>query len=393
MAIIDEAGLFGIYAILALSLNLEYGYCGIPNFGKVFFAGIGSFFTGSIVAHTMSWVSLHSLDICSASATYNRLNLASTIPVTLFGVFVLTLFLSAILAGAFGYLLSFPALRLREDYLGILLIAVGEMLRFFLLGIPKDVLYCEGDSLSAIPNPFVWLGNSSLHFAPPFDWVSSTVLTDGSMALLTLALTATCYFIIKRITNSPYGRMLKSIRDDEQASLSLGKKIAKVRGQVMVLGSAFSGIAGALLVYRLGGVSVDSYTTFITFLMWAIVLLGGAANNKGVLLGAFAIIALDLGTLLTRSTAVQLYPEVELLLSRASLDVYAQQLIVGALIILIIRFRPQGILAERPIKTPAWEVLKDSTGAAGEGNLRTWLRRLFGRISRHAAHIGDKPTQ
>ncbi len=129
----------------------------------------------------------------------------------------------------------------------------------------------------------------------------------------------------------------------------------------MVIGSALAGVAGALLVYRLGGVSVDTFVTYITFFTFAIVLLGGAANNRGVVLGAFALIGLDFLTTITRSAAAQLYPQFDLLLSRASVDVYAQTLIVAVLIILILLYRPQGLLPEKPIKTPAWKVLDDES--------------------------------
>ncbi len=362
----DEAGLFGIYALLALSLNLEYGYCGVPNFGKVFFVGLGGFMTGSLMAHTLSWISLRSLDICSANSTYDRLNFAPTVPLVLAGLFISTIIASAAISGVFGYVLAYPALRLREDYLGILLIAVGEVLRIFLVGFPANIIGCEYDSIGAIPNPFIWLYNYHLQFAPPFDWVTPSILVNGLLAIVILASVAIGYIIVSRLGNSPYGRMMKSIRDDEQASLSLGKNPAKVRGRVMVIGSALAGVAGALLVIRLGSASTDSFITYLTFITWAIVLLGGAANNRGVVLGAFVFVTLDLLTLIARSTAAQLYPSFDILLSRASVDVYAQTTIVGVLVILIILYRPLGILREKPIKTPAWEVLKRDTDTGGK---------------------------
>ncbi len=365
--IINEGGLFGIFAILALSLNLEYGYTGIPNFGKVFFLGLGAFITGTTVTHLITWFVSQSTEICSAAAIGNRVLFAFSSPGVLGGIFVLTLVISAVITGGFGYLLSYPALRLREDYLGILLIATGEILRVFVRGLPSNVVACEADSLNAIPNPFLWLSKLAPPFGPklppPFGWVDAVMLVSGSFAAVILGIMIVCFVLVSRLSNSPYGRMLKSIRDDEPAALSLGKNPARIRGQVMIIGSAMAGVAGALFSYYLGSIDTGTFIPLKTFQIWAIVLLGGAANNRGVILGSFVFVSIDLLTLIGRSAAAQLSPQFQDLLNKVPVDAYLQTIIVGAIIILIIFFRPQGLLREKPIKTPAWDVMKDASNS------------------------------
>ena len=362
--IVGEAQVFGIFAILALGLNLEFGFTGIPNFGKVFFMGIGAIFTGSTVAHLINWIVSQSTLICPASAAEVRDSFAFSSPGLLAGIFIFTVIVSALISGTFGYLLSYPALRLREDYFGILMIATGELSRVFARASPANYIACESDSLISIPSPVLWLRNYAFPFAPkwpaPFDWVTASNLVDTATAAIILAFVVVCYIIVSRLSNSPYGRMLKSVRDDEQAAISLGKDPAKIRGQVMIIGSAMAGVAGALFTFKYGSVDTTSFITLVTFQTFAILILGGSANNRGVILGAIAFVSIDVLTFIGRTVIEGAYPvQAAVLESRAPVANYAQQIALGVIIILIILFRPQGILPEKPIKTPAWDALKN----------------------------------
>ncbi len=373
--IVGEAQVFGIFAILALGLNLEYGYTGIPNFGKVFFMGIGAIFTGSTVAHLINWVVSQSTLICPAAAAAVRDSFAFSSPGILSGIFILTIIISALITGAFGYLLSYPALRLREDYFGILMIATGELSRVFTRASPANIIACESDSLISIPSPVQWLRNFAFPFTPrwsaPFDWVTASNLVDTATAAIILAFTVVCYLIVSRLSNSPYGRMLKSVRDDEQAAISLGKDPAKIRGQVMIIGSAMAGVAGALFAFKYGAIDTSSFITLITFQTFAILILGGSANNRGVILGAIAFVSIDFLTFLVKTFLETTYPEAMIVINaRAPVATYAQQIALGVIIILIILFRPQGILREKPIKTPAWDVLR-TQGMLSEKPIKT----------------------
>jgi branched-chain amino acid transport system permease protein len=363
---IQSAELFGIYLVIALSLNLEAGFTGVPNFGKVFFVGLGSFITGGLVAHAINWLTTQSSDICHYVAVGGRQTFAFNSPQVLGGLLIVALVVSAVVTGIFGYLLSFPALRLREDYLGILLIAAGEILRVFVRALPQNIIACESDTLNNILNPFTFLqqyappaGTKSL--PPPFAWVTGPILSTGAYTVVVLAIAVVCYITVSRLSNSPYGRMLKSIRDDEPAAISLGKDPAKIRGQVMIIGSAMAGVGGALFAFYLSAISTEAFIPLFTFIIWAILLLGGAANNRGVVLGAVVYVSIYQFIAQGVSTLRLVNPSLNTLFTRAPLDLYFEQVALGAIIIIVILFRPQGILAEKPIKTPAWKVIDDGS--------------------------------
>lgn len=362
---VTSAELFGIYVILALSLNLEAGFTGVPNFGKVFFVGLGSFITGGLVAHAINWLTTQSPDICHFAAVEGRYSYSFSFPLVLSGLFLAAILISAVVTGIFGYLLSFPALRLKEDYLGILLIAAGEILRVFVRALPQNIIACESDTLNNILNPFTFLQKfappSGPSLAAPFAWVTGGILSSGAYTIVVLVIAAVCYVIISRLSNSPYGRMLKSIRDDEPAAVSLGKDPAKIRGQVMIIGSAMAGVGGALFAYYLEAISTDAFIPLFTFIVWAILLLGGAANNRGAVLGAAVYVSIFQLIAQGTSAARGVFPSLNVLFTRAPLDLYGEQLALGAIIILVILFRPQGILSEKPIKTPAWKVLDNGS--------------------------------
>lgn len=363
--LINQSQLFGIYVILALGLNLEYGFTGVPNFGKVFFYGLGAFLTGGIVAHLIGWLATRSLVICTGTASVTRDNFALGSPAVVAGIFLLAIVLSALITGMFGYIMSYPALRLREDYLGILLIASGEISRVFVRSMPSNWIACRTDTLTSIPSPFYWLIKyvpASGNLPSPYSWVTAGILSGAPFAILILAMAFVCYLIVSKLSNSPYGRMLKSVRDDEQAAVGLGKDPAKARAQVMIIGSMMAGVAGSLFIFVIGAVNNEDFVPLLTFIVWSIVLVGGSANNRGVLLGAVTINALIFLTPLVGNWVSTTLPQFSFF-TKSSVDLtnYAEQAVLGTIIILVILFRPQGILREKPLKTPAWKVLKNTS--------------------------------
>ncbi|MEM4726233.1 MAG: branched-chain amino acid ABC transporter permease, partial [Nitrososphaerales archaeon] len=168
--------------------------------------------------------------------------------------------------------------------------------------------------------------------------------------VLILVIALGVYIYINKLVNSPFGRLLKSMRDDQIAATSLGKDLVKVRGQVLILGSALAGLAGVLYAYYSGYVNPDDFIPIRTFDVWVMVVLGGIANNRGVLLGAAIMTAIDRGT---QILAIQL----QTFGGIAELN-YLRYIIVGILMLAILMFRQKGILPEKPVKTPAYEVVK-----------------------------------
>ena len=173
---------------------------------------------------------------------------------------------------------------------------------------------------------------------------------------LVLALDAAVFILCERIANSPYGRLLKSIRDDEDAALVLGKNVTRVKGQVFIVGSALAGLAGSLYAYYVGYVNPDDFTPAVTFIVWVMVMLGGRANNLGVVLGTTIIVLIDrLSTLLDNFlTQLPFDPN------------YLRWLITGILMLTVLMIRPHVLNPENPFKTPAWEVVRNGDSEDGE---------------------------
>jgi branched-chain amino acid transport system permease protein len=282
----------GIFAIIALSLNLEYGYTGLGNFGKVGFVLVGAY-SYALLAE----VGIH---------------------------FIPALIISAIICAIFGLLVSLPAIRLREDYLAITTLTFGEILRIIVKS--ED-----------------WIANGVWGIqVPPAIPIEGAQYSTGLLVNIGLvfACLAICFIFVQILTNSPYGRILRAIREDDTAADSLGKNKFKYKAQVFMMGSALAGIGGALLAQYLGFISPNMFLPLVTFTIWIMVILGGPANNWGVLLGAALVQLFERGT-----TIIKDY--ITLPIDPTNV----QYILFGVLIILIMMFRSGGLLRESKVKT------------------------------------------
>lgn len=326
-----------IYIILALSTNLEYGYTGIPNFGKVFYYFVGAI-VSSIVASSLYNTALGIADGFTAEAASKRTAYSASNPVFAIEVFLVSLAASAIVSGIIGYLSSYPALALKEDFLAITLLVFGEAARIFVRTYEPLVGGVYG--MSGIPNPLNWIPDRAI------------ALTIYSLILVAAAIAT--FILVERLANSPFGRVMKAVRDDEIASSSLGKNVARVRGAVLFISSSLAGVAGCLYTFYSQSIFPDDYVPPVTFFVISMMLLGGAGNNVGTIIGA---VILSIFERLTQASTLALFgilPPFDISFLR-----YAS---TGALIILVLLFRPQGILREGVVKTPLYRVLSRKLG-------------------------------
>jgi len=291
----------GIFGIVALSLNLEFGFAGLANFGKVAFFLVGAY-------------------------TYAVL---SQIGVP----FYLCLIAGALTSALFGLLISLPALRLRADYLAIAILAFGEILRL----IVKAERWIAGGVWGINVSPAISLAGASFEV---------DVLVNIGLVYFCLLI---CFLVAQLLANSPYGRVMRAIREDEVAAEALGKDRAKYKAQILMIGSAMVGVAGGLYVQYLHYVLPDMFVPMITFTVWIMVLLGGPGNNWGALLGAGLVELFKYGTNLAKPI-LPLDP------------INLQYILFGVLIILVLFYRPQGLLKESPIKTKALELVRYGKG-------------------------------
>ena len=319
-------------------MNLEFGYTGIPNFGKVLFVAVGAFVAGSLSYRLMIYLmGLKAADIFALQATFvPRIDaqLANN-PLLAVGLALLMLAIGACFGGLVGFLSSYPAIRLREDYLGMLLLASGE---FF-------------NTASQAYYPFLGGAQGVTSPSPVFSAAAATGYQNLVVLGVLGAFAIGIYLYAERVGRSPLGRTLRAVRDSEVASEALGKDNIVFRRNVLIVGSALAGMAGVLFLFYQPYIepgTVGSFTrqTF-TFIPFVIVILGGASNNRGVLLGTVVYMVIiesfSQGTTYFLSQGYQLPVD----LNRV------QQMLIGALLILILLRRPQGLVPEKSTLTMA----------------------------------------
>ncbi len=272
-----------IYIILAVSLNLIVGFVGLLNLGHAAFFGIGAY-TSALL--------------------------------TLAGIpFIIAFFSNFILAGIFGFLISVPCVRLRGDYLAIATLGFGEIIRAVL----KNWV-----SLTRGPLGIPGIPKAS---------IGIVLNTQTKFLIFALAIALLTIFIINRIVHSPFGRVLRSIREDEIAAESLGKNVSKYKIIAIVIGASFAGIAGSLYAHYITFIDPTTFTFTETILMVLMVVLGGMGSITGSIVGAIILIAL---------------PEpLRFLQLPSSIVAAVRQMLYSLILILLMIFKPSGFFGER----------------------------------------------
>ncbi|WP_265108666.1 branched-chain amino acid ABC transporter permease [Halosolutus halophilus] len=311
-------GLAGMYALLSFGLNSQWGFTGLINFSVAAFFGLGAYGAALMTA--------------SNSPLGGEFN-----PV--FGLLV-GLVLAAVIAVAIGI----PTLRLRADYLAIATLGLAEVIRLFtinerqltngsagLRGIPT--FFEEWPVLGTVPDVMPAIEIELLPGSPVVLGLSfwQQLL---NVALLLVFLGGT-FAILRRAQRSPWGRLLRTIRSDEDLAKALGKNTYSYKMQSFVLGSLIMALAGVFFAHLNLVVTPDQLDPITTFYVWVAVILGGSGSNRGALLGGFVVVAIREGSRFVNEISV--IPD---FLGGAPLRLLA----IGLLIILVMRFRPQGIL-------------------------------------------------
>jgi branched-chain amino acid transport system permease protein len=238
------------------------------------------------------------------------------------------------MAALFGFLLGFPVLRLRGDYLAMVTLAFGEIIRMMANNLSG--LTNGPDGISGIPKPTVFglemVRNASVEGAKTFHELFGLTYSGEHMViylyLLTLALVGLTLFVTSRLVRMPVGRAWEALREDEIACRSLGLNPARIKLSAFTLSAAFAGIGGAFFAARQTLVNPDSFSFIESALILSIVVLGGMGSQLGIVVAAILITAL---------------PEV----ARGFAEY--RMLIFGLVMVLMMIWRPQGLLpASRP---------------------------------------------
>jgi ABC-type branched-subunit amino acid transport system permease subunit len=325
----------GYYVILALGLNIVVGFAGLLDLGYVAFFAIGSY-TWSIVGSTQL-------------ATITGITLS---PATASWLFWPMLLVTALVAALFGVLLGAPTLRLRGDYLAIVTLGFGEIVPVVFLELDKYTNGANGivgvqspalnlDFLRSVP---VLSGLAGLHV----EWSNFTPIP---YYYLIIALIVLVIFANLRLRDSRIGRAWIAIREDEIAAASSGVNLVNTKLFAFAAGAFFSGIAGAYHAAKLGQVSPDAFSFGDSVIYLAMVVIGGLGSIPGVIVGAFAVYAINqlilaqLDTLASDPTNVlhTVFVAITQVIPGFTFG-NIRNLVFGAILVAVMIFRPEGFL-------------------------------------------------
>lgn len=305
---VDLATLILIYVMLGLGLNIVVGLAGLLDLGYVGFYAVGAY-TYALLSHYYGF----SFWIC--------------------------LPLAGLAAAGFGFLLGFPVLRLRGDYLAIVTLGFGEIIRLFLRNLTDITGGPNG--ISSIPKPTLFglsfdrtAADGGQTFYEFFGMAYNPVGKVIFLYLVALVLALAALFVINRLLRMPIGRAWEALREDEIACRALGLNPTIIKLSAFTLGASFAGFAGSFFAARQGLVTPESFTFIESAIILAIVVLGGMGSQLGVILAAIVMIML---------------PEMMREFSEY------RMLMFGAMMVLMMVWRPQGFL---PMQRPHLELRK-----------------------------------
>jgi len=276
--------LSGIYMILTLSLNLMIGYTGLTALGHIAFAAIGAY-TSSLLAINFGispWIGLLA---------------------------------GAILASFLGLLVSYPALRQKGDYLALTTVGLGI------------IVYSVLKNWVALTR-----GPMGLNGIPPFTFFGYGGSNVFGYLVLVLFFVLLTLIVLRNITHSPFGRILKGIREDEIAASAMGKNVNKHKLIVLVAGAFFAGVAGCLYAHYITFIDPSSFTMMESITVLLMVVFGGMASLRGSIIGAAVLV---------------IFPEMLRFLGMpTSVAAPLRQMIYGLLLVVLMLWRPQGLMGK-----------------------------------------------
>lgn len=298
-----------IYSILSLGLNLQWGHTGLFNISVAAFWGVGAY-TAALVSKPPGAETAFGLNLPFLWVDVGGIPLP----------FPAAVIVAALVCGVLAALIGIPTLRLRTDYLAIATLGLAEIIRIILLN--ETWLGGGGRGLS-VDNPITGLDYSQV------------ILLGVSLLVLGLL-----YWGLEDAVTSPWGRVLRSIREDEMVVKALGKNTFSFKMQSLVIGSMIMGAAGAFTALRINFLVPKQFIPEWTFFIWIAVIVGGSGNNRGALLGGvFLTLLLELPRFIADFVPAGF----------GNVAANIRLLLIGAALIVIMTYRPQGLLGDESV--------------------------------------------
>jgi branched-chain amino acid transport system permease protein len=290
-----------IFAVMALGLNLQWGFTGLFNVGVAGFVAVGAYASALLTG-------------APEPGRFGGFGL----PVVLGWVGAMAL------SGLAAFIVGLAALRLREDYLAITTFGIAVVIQ--LVALNATALTGGPFGIQSIPKPFSAMLGSGMAW-------------NLAYLALVLAVLGLVWWALERLVASPWGRVLRAIREDEVAAASLGKRASAFRLTSFVIGCMVMSLGGALYAHFVGYIAPEDFLPVLTFQIWAMLIVGGSGNNAGAVLGA--VLVWGIWTI-SGGLLRDVLPVAEQARGAA-----LQVVLIGVLIATILVLRPRGVLGER----------------------------------------------
>ncbi len=299
-----------IYAVFTLGLNVHWGFTGLFNIGIAGFFALGAYTSALMTTKPPDPALFEDFKFGGNWSELQFLDLGIDL------WFFLGLGAAAAVCGVIALIIGYVILRLRDDYLAMATLGIAETVRLFFLN-----------------EKWIANGSKGLYRIPAFlgDWVSPEDY-DYLYLVVVLVVLAVLFLAVERAVKSPWGRVLRAIREDETAAEASGKNVFRFKLQAFIFGAVIMGIGGALFAHNVRFLSPLTFDPLLaTFVIWAMLMVGGSGNNRGAILGAFVVWGIWTGT--------QYLPWV-------FSDPNFRFFMIGVLVVAVILVRPGGILGE-----------------------------------------------
>ncbi len=354
---------------MVVALNLQYGYAGIPNFGLALSVAGGAYVTGALTGRIAMMVYGvgkgldFMLDNNQITASLNAILVKD--PWGGVAIFLLIVLIAGTLNAGLGFVASYPAIRLKAEYLIMVLIAMAEGIR--VIGINYYPLV-GGTFWVSVPDLFAWMGS---------------MRTIG-LTLIIFAFAIVMFLVAQGMATSPFGRVIKAMRDNEVAAECVGKDVVGLKIRMMVLGAVIASIAGVLNAFQTQAVLSSAYTrTDWTFWPWLMLMVGGRANNIGSAVGASTVIT-------ARRLIVFFKHDLQPFIPFSV--VWLEQILLGTFLIIVMMVRPQGLIPEKPTRMRGFKPTKTAGRLDKLRKLATGLQRERGKQAPEAPADTGRPT-
>jgi len=344
--LVDILAYFAIYLVVVVALNLQYGYTGVPNFGLALSVAAGAYVTGALtgrIAMALYGVG-EGLDFMHNNSEITTM-LNERLRHDPFGgilILMVVIIIAMAVAGGLGFVASYPAIGLRAEYLMMVLIAMAEAIR--VIGVNYYPLV-GGTFWVHVPDLFAWMGGMR--------W---TVIT-----LVILAFSAVVFLATQAMVTSPFGRLIRAVRENEATAECVGKDVVGIKKRIMIVGSMIAALGGVFYALHTQVVLAAAYTrTDWTFWPWLMLMIGGRGSNVGSLVGAGTVIS-------ARRLIIYFKHDIQPFIGISV--VWLEQIMLGLTLILVMAFRPQGILPEKPTRVRGFQykqMLERLAGKSGE---------------------------